>query len=108
MALSTWPLCSDGRRQISWAVELAAERSVSSNKIGVAKTADCFGPIILSTAPQIAPREATEDSGASRANTLTLQGVENLLDDVRQTAPAGPGYDAGSVAPASLNPFSRR
>src|SRR5204862_5721487 len=76
------PGCSDSLSQIQGGGESAAAGAVRTDEVGVTELAHGLRAIFLSAGPQITARETTKDGRPAYVRTLSLQGVENLLDAV--------------------------
>src|SRR5262249_29824702 len=74
------------QRERFGARELAAARTIRSDKVGVAEPAYRLRAIALESAPQIATRETKEHRRAARARAFALQRVIDLLDRIRHGA----------------------
>src|ERR1035437_7382007 len=80
------PLRRTGIRKLPGRSIAAAQRSVGSDKIGVAKPARRRGAVLLAAAPEIAAREAAKHRRAAGMCAFTLQGQKDFLDRVTHRA----------------------
>ena len=88
--------------------ELAPAGTIDADEIGVAKGAGGGRPVDLPPAPQVAPGKAQEHGTPPGLRAFALEGEVEFLDRVGGPMKrAGVGHNAGSVAPASANPFAR-
>ena len=62
--------------------EPSAARAVRTHEVGVAELADRASTILFPAGPQVATGEPAEHCGSAGMGTLTLKGVEDLLDPV--------------------------
>src|SRR5882724_3980929 len=80
------PLRGDGIGELRGRGIAAAQRSVGSDKIGVAKPARRRGAVLLAAAPEIAAGEPAKHRRAAGVCAFALQGQKDFLDRVTQPA----------------------
>src|SRR3979490_384838 len=80
------PLRGDGVRKLRGRGVTAAQRTVGSDKIGVAKPARRRGAVLLAAAPEIAAGEPAKHRRAAGVCAFALQGQKDFLDRVTQPA----------------------
>ena len=80
VAFAHRPERGDLQGEVAGPCKLPSKRAIGADKVGVAELASCLGAVFLTPRPKVAPRKAAEHGRPARAQTLSLQRVEDLLD----------------------------